>query len=139
MRRVVLRTDGAARGNPGPAGAGYVIETPSGTPIDEGHAYLGRLTNNQAEYEALLLGLEAVDPDPGTEVVVYSDSELLVRQLNGEYRVKSPGLRERYRRVRRYLERAGAFVVRHVPREENAEADALANQAIDAYALEEDA
>lgn len=116
-----------------------MIETPSGSPIDEGHAYLGRLTNNQAEYEALLLGLEAVDLDPGTEVVVYSDSELLVRQLNGEYRVKSPGLRERYRRARRYLESAGAFVVRHVPREENAEADALANQAIDAYALEEEA
>lgn len=138
MRRLVVRSDGAARGNPGPAGAGWVIETPEGSIVDEGSAYLGRMTNNQAEYEALIRALEAADVDEDTELVVYSDSELLVRQLNGEYRVKSPDLRERFVRASQRLLRAGRATVRHVRREENEAADALANQAIDAHSGEDD-
>lgn len=136
MRRLILRTDGAARGNPGPAGAGWVIESPDGVVLAEGHAYLGSRTNNQAEYEALIRGLEAADPDRDTEVVVYSDSELMVRQLNGEYRVKNEDLKPLYQRAAARLRRAGRATIAHVPRGENATADALANQAIDAYALE---
>ncbi|MBW3661405.1 MAG: ribonuclease HI family protein [Gemmatimonadetes bacterium] len=137
MRRLVVRTDGAARGNPGPAGAGWVIETPEGVVVSEGCAYLGESTNNQAEYEALLRALDEVAPDRETEVEVLSDSELMVKQLRGEYRVKSEGLKPLYVRAVRHLLRAGRSHVRHVPRGENAAADALANQAIDAYALEE--
>lgn len=133
-RRIVVRSDGAARGNPGPAGAGFVLETAEGTVIGEGSAYLGRRTNNQAEYEALIAALERAEPDRETDLVVLSDSELMVRQLNGEYRVKNPDLKQRYDRVRALLWRAGNAEVRHVRRDENAAADALANQAIDAHA-----
>jgi len=135
-RRLVIRTDGAARGNPGPAGAGYVVETPEGTVVDEGAVYLGERTNNQAEYEALVHALEAAVPDVGTEIEVYSDSQLMVRQINGEYRVRNGDLRPLYERVMRLLGRSGGWCVEHVRRGENDAADALANQAIDAYALE---
>ncbi|HUP19822.1 MAG TPA: ribonuclease HI family protein [Gemmatimonadota bacterium] len=133
MRRLVVRTDGAARGNPGPAGAGWVVETPEGSIVAEGCAYLGSLTNNQAEYEALLRGLAAAAPDRETEIEVYSDSELVVRQLTGEYRVKNEDLRPRWFRAVEALERAASWSAHHVPRAENAAADALANQAIDAF------
>jgi ribonuclease HI len=130
-RRLVLRTDGAARGNPGPAGAGWVIETPAGDTIAEGWAYLGVLTNNQAEYEALLRALMDADPGPDADLTIYSDSQLLVRQLTGEYRVKDEGLRPRFEAVARFLRHAGSVSLRHVPRGENERADALANRAID--------
>jgi len=135
-RRLVIRTDGAARGNPGPAGAGYVVETPEGALVDEGAIYLGKRTNNQAEYEALLHALEAADPDAGTEIEVYSDSQLMVRQINGEYRVRNGDLRPLYERAMRLLGRSGVWRMEHVRRGENEAADALANQAIDACALE---
>jgi len=135
-RRLVIRTDGAARGNPGPAGAGYVVETPEGALVDEGAIYLGKRTNNQAEYEALLHALEAADPDAGTEIEVYSDSQLMVRQINGEYRVRNGDLRPLYERAMRLLRRSGVWRMEHVRRGENEAADALANQAIDACALE---
>lgn len=134
MRRLILRTDGAARGNPGPAGAGWLVQTPDGDVVAEGCDYLGTLTNNQAEYEALLRALEAAEPDGETEIVLYSDSELMVRQLNGQYRVKSPDLQGRHAQALRALARAARWSARHVRRGENAAADALANQAIDAYA-----
>jgi len=130
-RRLVIRTDGAARGNPGPAGAGWVIETPDGETVSEGCAYLGVLTNNQAEYDALLHALDDAGLDADTEIAVYSDSELLVRQLNGQYRVKDEALKERFHRVMHALRRAGEVTVDHVRRAENARADALANRAID--------
>lgn len=135
-RRLVIRTDGAARGNPGPAGAGYLVETPEGAVVDEGAIYLGERTNNQAEYEALVHALEAAAPDAGTEIEVYSDSQLMVRQINGEYRVRNGDLRPLYERVMRLLGGSGGWSVEHVRRGENDAADALANQAIDAYALE---
>ena len=133
MRRLVVRTDGAARGNPGPAGAGWVVETAEGSIVAEGCAFLGSLTNNQAEYEALLLGLQAADPDRETEIEVYADSELMVRQLTGEYRVKNEDLKPRWFRALEALERSASWSAHHVPRAENAAADALANQAIDAW------
>jgi ribonuclease HI len=128
---LVIHTDGAARGNPGPAGAGWVVETMEGELVEEGCAYLGELTNNQAEYEALLLALDAVDPGPDTHIEVLADSELMVRQLNGQYRVKHADLRPRYEAASRALARAARARVVHVPREENARADLEANQAHD--------
>jgi ribonuclease HI len=130
-RRLVIRTDGAARGNPGPAGAGWVIETPDGELVGEGWAYLGILTNNQAEYDALLRALADAAPDADTALEIYSDSELLVRQLNGEYRVKDEGLKDRWHAAMAALRRAGDVHVEHVRRAGNARADALANRAID--------
>jgi ribonuclease HI len=133
-RRLVIRTDGAARGNPGPAGAGWVVETPDGEIVEEGFAYLGVLTNNQAEYEALLRALTAAAPGPDTDLEIFSDSELLVRQLNGVYRVRDEGLKDRFIAVAQALRRAGNVQIQHVRRAENARADALANQAIDLQA-----
>jgi ribonuclease HI len=130
---LVIHTDGAARGNPGPAGAGWVVETSDGELVEEGCAYLGRLTNNQAEYEALLHALRAIDPGPDTDIEVRADSELMVRQLNGEYRVKHADLRPRFEAASRALGKAGAFRVEHVRRNENARADELANRAIDMH------
>jgi ribonuclease HI len=129
----VIHTDGAARGNPGPAGAGWVVETANGQLVEEGCAYLGQLTNNQAEYEALLHALRAVDPGPDTEIEVHADSELMVRQLNGQYRVKHADLRPRFEAASRALAQAAGFRMTHIRREENARADELANQAIDMH------
>jgi ribonuclease HI len=132
-RRLVLRTDGAARGNPGPAGAGFVIEADDGSVIDSGWVYLGKRTNNQAEYEALICGLEALEPDLPTHLTVYSDSELMVRQLNGEYRVKDPDLKDRFIWASQILLKIGSVSVEHVSRSDNERADDLANQAIDEH------
>ncbi len=129
--RVVLYTDGAARGNPGPAGAGVRVESPDGAAIDELAEYLGEATNNVAEYQALLLGLERARSLGASEVEVRSDSELLVRQMNGEYKVKNEGLRALVTRART-LERGFRSVAYvHVRRERNRDADRLANLAID--------
>ena len=132
-RSLVIHTDGAARGNPGPAGAGWVVETADGELVEEGCAYLGDLTNNQAEYEALLHALEAIAPDAETILDVHADSELMVRQLNGQYRVKNADLRPRFERASRALELAAEARVVHVRREDNARADELANRAIDMH------
>jgi probable phosphoglycerate mutase len=131
---LVLRTDGAARGNPGPAGAGVVIEDTDGTVLRELHCYLGSRTNNQAEYEALLLGLRSLlddSPRPGAAVSACLDSELVVRQLDGRYRVKDPALQALHGETLRLIGRLPGFRVQHVPRIRNARADALANQAIE--------
>lgn len=132
-RHLIVHSDGAARGNPGPGGAGWVIETLSGELVEEGSAYLGERTNNQAEYEALLYALAAVRPDHGTYLEIYSDSELMVRQLNGHYRVKNADLADRHGAALDLLDRAAGVVVRHVSRDENRRADELANRAIDVH------
>jgi ribonuclease HI len=132
-RRLVLRTDGAARGNPGPAGAGFIIEDDDGSVIDSGWVYLGKRTNNQAEYEALICGLEALGSELPTHLTVYSDSELMVRQLNGQYRVKDPDLKDRFIQVSQLLLKIGSVSVEHVSRSDNEHADELANQAIDEH------
>ena len=133
MSGVVLRTDGGSRGNPGPAGAGFVIERDSEI-VCRGGRFLGSHTNNVAEYEALIWGLENVAALGHREVTVYADSELLVKQLNGQYRVKNEGLKPLFARALKLLRGFDSFAVAHVRREFNAEADEMANQAMDTRA-----
>jgi ribonuclease HI len=130
---LVIRTDGGARGNPGPAGIGVVIEDENTRVLLEEHAdYIGETTNNQAEYRAVILGLERALALGATRVTVVADSELLVRQASGEYRVKNPGLAQRFLELRNLETRLGHPVrYRHVRREQNTRADALANKAMD--------
>lgn len=132
-RPLLLRTDGASRGNPGPAGIGVVLEAEGTGERRELRAYIGETTNNVAEYRALILALEEAEKLSPPSVTVLSDSELLVRQLNGEYRVKSANLRPLYLEAVRMLRRLPAARILHVGREENDQADLLANRAIDEY------
>lgn len=124
-------SDGAARGNPGPAGAGAVIYAADGRIVEKLGRYLGRRTNNQAEYEGLILGLERALELGGRELEVFADSELLVRQLRGEYRVRNAGLLPLWQKARELLERFDRVRLVHVPREKNLEADEMSNRAID--------
>jgi ribonuclease HI len=126
----VLRTDGGSRGNPGPAGAGFVIEQ-DGSILCRGGRFLGSATNNVAEYEALIWGLENVSALGFSEVTVFADSELLVKQINGQYRVKNEGLKPLFVRALQVLRSFGTWKVVHVRREQNVEADAMANDAMD--------
>ena len=128
---LTLFTDGACRGNPGQGGAGVVLMTADGKVVSTAKKYLGRCTNNIAEYRALILGLEEALARKPDGLRVYLDSELLVRQIQGVYRVKNPALQPLMTEVRSLLARFGAWEVDHVPRRENALADALANEAID--------
>lgn len=122
--------DGASRGNPGPAAAGYVVVTDEGI-VAEGGETLGSTTNNRAEYEALILALE-VAADHGFDAVhVRGDAELIVKQVRGEWDANDPGLRERRVRVRELLDRFDDWRIEHVPRETNERADELANDALD--------
>ncbi len=130
-RQVRVYTDGAARGNPGPAGAGVHIEDARGRPLAEASQFLGEATNNVAEYRALLLGLERARELGAKEVEIRADSELVVRQMTGEYRVRNAGLQDLHRQAR-VLEQAFQSVKYvHIRREENDAADRLANRAID--------
>lgn len=126
-----LYCDGASRGNPGLAGAGVVLIDPNGDIREELREFLGQATNNVAEYRGLLLGLKRARDLGVKKMRVCSDSELLVRQINGSYRVKQPHLLILWQEARRELQQFAAFEVTHVPRELNREADRLANEAID--------
>ncbi len=129
---LTIRTDGGARGNPGPAGIGVVIEDETGKILEEHAKYLGEMTNNQAEYRAVILGLERALDLCATSVEVVTDSELLVRQMNGEYRVKHLELAQRYLQIKNLEIRLGGHVrYRHVRREANKHADKLSNIAMD--------
>jgi len=123
--------DGAARGNPGKAGCGAVICDVDGNVVKELSRYLGYTTNNVAEYEGLLMGLEALLGMGRKSVVIQSDSQLMVRQLNGEYRVKDDKLKKLFARAVRLLEHFDRYRIVHVPRERNKLADRLANKGID--------
>jgi ribonuclease HI len=130
-REFVVHVDGASSGNPGPAGAGVVIATADdGTVVHEEGYYIGRTTNNVAEYYALLIALEELVALGARSAVVMSDSELMVRQCKGQYRVKAPGLKFVHSRVTRLASFIERFEIRHVGREENARADGLAKGAI---------
>jgi ribonuclease HI len=131
--RLRLRTDGASRGNPGPAGAGMVLEPPDGGPaLAEWGEYLGTTTNNVAEYRALIGGLRRALELGATAVDAVSDSELMVRQVSGQYQVRSPQLAALLAEVRALGGRfPDGFRIRHTRRGQNARADALANEAID--------
>jgi ribonuclease HI len=131
MARAVLRTDGGSRGNPGPAGAGFVIEV-DGDIVCRGGKFITSATNNIAEYEAFIWGLENVHALGHKDVQVFADSELLVKQINGQYRVKNEGLKPLFIRALGELRRFSAFTVTHVRREMNEAADAMANEAMDA-------
>lgn len=130
-REWLLMVDGAARGNPGEAGCGAVIYDETGDVREEICRYLGHATNNVAEYEALLLGLEGILRLGGKRLTVQSDSELLVRQVTGLYRVKNDKLKPLYEKALSLLRRLEAYRIIHVPREQNRLADRLANRAID--------
>ena len=128
---IVAYIDGGARGNPGPAGYGVRIEAPDGQVLDELHGGLGIATNNVAEYKGLLAALQwAVDHDE-QDVQIRSDSELLVKQMRGEFRIKHPGLQPLAARARLLLMQLGRVTFDHVPREQNVEADRLANLGMD--------
>ena len=123
--------DGAARGNPGPAAAGICLFDADGRRVRLIGKSLGRLPNNQAEYRALLLALEAAIPFAPATLLVRMDSELVVRQMTGMYRVKDTVLQGLYARVQRLIRTLGPVDFEHVPRAQNAEADRLANLALD--------
>jgi ribonuclease HI len=130
-KTLTIHTDGGARGNPGPAAFAYVIKTPNGTIIEEAGC-LGKMTNNQAEYLALIRALEH-GAKLGTDhhVRALSDSELMVKQMNGEYRVKNEELRELYQQAQKLRRQFASFQIRHIPRNQNNHADRLYNEALD--------
>lgn len=140
MRRVVIYTDGGARGNPGPAGIGAVILDEDGAVLKEISEYIGEQTNNVAEYTALIRALEECKKLFGSalremNIEVRMDSELVVRQISGVYKVKEPALKEKFSEVARMrLEDVPNIIVTHVYREKNKHADLLVNRAIDAHA-----
>jgi ribonuclease HI len=130
-KRTRLFVDGAARGNPGPAGAGAVILSPDGHVVAKLGKFLGESTNNVAEYMGLILGLKRAKAMGIKELDVFSDSELMVKQLAGDYAVKAEHLKPLHDEARALLRGFAEVEVRHVPREENAQADLMSNRAID--------
>ena len=131
MKKGYLFSDGASRGNPGPAGAGFVLIGEDGQVASQGKRYLGMMTNNQAEYLALIDGLSKALELGYDEIEINLDSELLVRQINGEYRVKDKTLKIYYKQVMEILTKFKSVSTRHIPREKNKVADRLANEALD--------
>jgi ribonuclease HI len=130
--KLVVHVDGGSRGNPGPAAAAAVVSTPEGDVLDEASVTLGHATNNVAEYRGLLLGLERARERGATEVEVVNDSELVAKQVNGEYKVKHPEMAALREQAMESLAGFDRWSIRSVPRAENAAADALVNQALDA-------
>lgn len=129
---VKIYCDGASRGNPGPASAGAVIiDAATGQVAAEVSRCLGTATNNVAEYQALLLGLEQALKLGARKVAVFADSQLLVRQLTGRYQVRHPDMRRLWGQARLLLEKFESWQASHIPREQNSEADRLANEALD--------
>ncbi len=131
MSRVVLAIDGGSRGNPGPAGYGVRVESDAGVVLAEFSEAIGVTTNNVAEYRGLLAALQYAADHGCTDVLVRSDSELLVKQMRGEYRVKHPNLQPLFQQASRLVARIGHVRFQHVRREFNADADRLANEAMD--------
>jgi len=131
--RAFLFTDGASRGNPGPAGAGIVIKDAAGSVLAEKFQFLGRMTNNEAEYRALLLGLLTAQTtlDPRDTLVVLMDSQLVVSQLKGEFKIKAPHLKELLSQAKAAEGQFAEVVYKLIPREKNSHADRLANRALD--------
>jgi ribonuclease HI len=130
-RKLVVNVDGGSRGNPGPAAIAAVVATPDGEIIEQRGERIGDATNNVAEYRALLLGLERARELGAKEVEVIGDSQLIVRQVNGEYRVKDEGLRPLHTKAQDALRDFDSWTVRDVRREDNEAADLLVNEALD--------
>ena len=133
--KLYIYTDGGSRGNAGPSGIGVIIQDSKRKKIKEISKYIGEATNNIAEYNALLHGLEEADEKKASDIVVYMDSELLVRQLSGEYRVKDEAMRPLFEKALAILKRFDSFEIKHVAREKNREADKLVNKAINLAGL----
>ncbi len=133
---IVAYIDGGARGNPGPAGYGVRVETADGALIEELHGSIGVATNNVAEYRGLIAALTFLDEHGYLDSTIRSDSQLLTKQMAGEYRVRNPGLAPLYQEASRLVARLGRVTFEHVPRAENAEADRLANLAMDGRSAE---
>jgi len=129
--KVVVHVDGGARGNPGPAAVAAVASTPDGDELAERKLYIGQATNNVAEYRALLLGLELARDLGAEEVEVINDSELIARQIGGEYKVKHAGLKPLFAQATSELRGFHRWAVRSVRREQNTRADELVNEALD--------
>lgn len=129
MKKATLHSDGGARGNPGPAGIGFVLEAEGKEPIEYGE-YIGETTNNQAEYTALIKGMGRALKGGVTNLECFLDSELVVKQLRGDYRVRNHGLRPLFEEVQELVGKFYYVVFQHVPREKNKRADKLVNRAI---------
>ncbi len=129
--KLIVHVDGGARGNPGPAAAACVVTSPDGALVDERAQLLGTVTNNVAEYRALLLGLARARELGADEVEVIGDSELIAKQVQGLYKVKHPSMRPLYLEAMEALRAFERWSIRTVPRAQNAEADALVNAALD--------
>jgi ribonuclease HI len=131
-KRLVVNVDGGARGNPGPAALGVVVSTPDGEVLEEHAERIGSATNNVAEYRALMLGLERALALGAREVELIGDSELVVRQVQGEYKVRDEVLWRLHKHVIRALAEFDSWSIRHVRRDENEAADRLVNEVLDA-------
>jgi|SRR5690242_9543332 len=131
VRWITANVDGGARGNPGPAGFGVYICDAAGVPIKQISEYLGHKTNNFAEYSALLAALQFAVDNHHRALKVISDSQLMVRQMTGRYRVSSPDLKRLYERARALVRQLDRFSIEHVLRAQNKQADRLANEAMD--------
>lgn len=133
--KLIIHVDGGARGNPGPAAIAAVLSSPEGDVIDEAKETIGVASNNVAEYRALLLGLQRAKALGGTDVEVVNDSELIAKQVNGEYKVKHPDMKPLHAQAVASFAEFDRWLIRSVPRAQNAQADALVNQALDAAAF----
>jgi ribonuclease HI len=130
--KYILHTDGGARGNPGPAAAGVVLTDLDGNTVTKLGSYLGEITNNEAEYRALILGLQTAINEGTLELDCYLDSELVVKQLNGEYRVKNENLKGFWKQVKDLEFQFQSITYNHVKRNKNKDADSLVNEVLDA-------
>lgn len=131
MKKIIMFSDGGARGNPGPAGIGVVLLNDKKEVIEEISRYIGETTNNQAEYLALLAGLNKAVELKASEVECFLDSELVVKQLNKQYKVRDKNLAEQFVKVWNLLSNFKKISFKHIYREQNKEADRLVNEAID--------
>jgi len=129
IKKAVIFTDGASRGNPGPAAIGAVIKDEQDRVVATISQRIGRTTNNQAEYRAIVAALEKAISLGARQVILHSDSELAVKQINGQYRIRNAALKPLYQQVKRLQGSLEYFSIIHIPRRQNAEADGLANTA----------
>ncbi len=134
MRRLTVYVDGASRGNPGPAAIGVVMRDEDGTTAVRLSSYIGRTTNNQAEYTALITALEEAGRLGAQRVDIRSDSQLMVEQIKGRYKVRNANIRPLFDEATRLLAGFKSHSILHIPREQNSEADSLANEALDKLA-----
>ena len=129
-KRLIIYADGGARGNPGPAGAGVIIRNDDGFVVGRISEYIGKKTNNQAEYQSVIMGLQEAANYGAHEVHVHMDSELVVKQMNGDYKVKNDNIKPLYRIARELADGFKEVRFIYIPREKNIDADKLVNQAI---------